>query len=864
DELAILLKTIERVASPSGPTPGRSRLLDALVDLFGRLSAERPVLIALDDIHLADTSSWEALRYLGRRLSGSPISVLAAARPTEIQRHPVAVEVLIGLSEDGQLSRLELDPLTQSEIAQLACDIVSSEPGKRSHIPEALVTWLHQRSLGHPLFVVSLLRALIEDQADLAAPQLDRIPETLRERVDLELAGLRHEDREILEILAVVDRRIDLADLARISAKPPEELAEGLENLSRFRLISEHETRADLRYEVTHPMIQETIYEGIGGARRLSLHRTVARALVESGELGTAAAHFARSAGRDDEVVDTLCLAMQQAEERGLFEEALGILAALLDVLPSSDERWLRVWEAMDWHAEWVIGHLAEGDVGIAIAAMEEIKPLVERSGSLLPLGTVNLHLAAFLSIGAGRLEEAEAVCRQAIDQFEAAGDEERSLLARNELAWIQACSGDLEQSLALATEVASGAGAFPRAAVHAGGTRAYTLARLGRFAEAEESLRESIGLAREHGYAYRVAWGLNQLGWVFSLSGRLTEAIASIEAALEEDASAPDAGTYEYMAHTHWLRGDLASVATWVQHAEVRRPMHGSRRRAWALAVAARAYAETGHHDRARRRVDRARATYEGRQILEWACWCDWTDGILAWLNGEHSRALEALYRAADWLGSMGANAYEPLVFVDAAEVAADAEDAASAANAASRLSGIAGTLESDFHTSLAALGGAWSELKRDPQAAAGSAHQAADYFFRAGYGLYQGTALEVEGRALEDHDRERAIEALHAAAAVFDECGSVWRRDRVLARLDSLGSRGRRAAAAVLGPAALTEREREVAVLATQGYTAQETGEQLFISRRTVEAHLASVYAKLGVANKRELVRRANEWDL
>ena len=66
---------------------------------------------------------------------------------------------------------------------------------------------------------------------------------------------------------------------------------------------------------------------------------------------------------------------------------------------------------------------------------------------------------------------------------------------------------------------------------------------------------------------------------------------------------------------------------------------------------------------------------------------------------------------------------------------------------------------------------------------------------------------------------------------------------------------------AAGVTGPASLSKRERQVACLAGQGMTAGEIAAELFISERTVEGHLANVYAKLGVGSKLELVRRAGE---
>src|SRR3954451_18728641 len=62
-------------------------------------------------------------------------------------------------------------------------------------------------------------------------------------------------------------------------------------------------------------------------------------------------------------------------------------------------------------------------------------------------------------------------------------------------------------------------------------------------------------------------------------------------------------------------------------------------------------------------------------------------------------------------------------------------------------------------------------------------------------------------------------------------------------------------------LGVDALSRREREVALLASRGQTAPEIAERLFLSKRTVESHLAAVYAKLGVESKTELIRRAAE---
>jgi DNA-binding CsgD family transcriptional regulator len=85
--------------------------------------------------------------------------------------------------------------------------------------------------------------------------------------------------------------------------------------------------------------------------------------------------------------------------------------------------------------------------------------------------------------------------------------------------------------------------------------------------------------------------------------------------------------------------------------------------------------------------------------------------------------------------------------------------------------------------------------------------------------------------------------------------------RRGWVLGDLASLGSRGRRKKADLVGPEALSPREREVVRLASEGCSAREIGARLYIGERTVETHLAHAYAKLGVASKLDLIRRAGQ---
>jgi tetratricopeptide (TPR) repeat protein len=461
--------------------------------------------------------------------------------------------VLLGLDEDGLQRRITLKPLSRAEVTRLAHDVLRGEPGRRStFVLEPLVSWLMERSSGHPLYVIGLLRAFLKQGGDPAAPSLERVPENLQQRINLEIQALDPTARDVLEALAVVEQRIDVATLA---------------------------------CEITHPVVSDAVYQQIGGTRRRALHRTVGRALPRASRLGSAARHYARAAEPgNDEAVEALCEAMLQAESRGLYQEALAVLAALLDVLPADDSRWLRILHAMVWQSEWVMSHLAENDSGTAIVAMERIERHLPRQDAPAR-AAVTFHLASFLSFGAGRMAEAERACQNAVSDFELAGDVEGALLARNELAWNRACGATLAEGAALADEVLDDAlvGGHSRAAVHAAGTQAYVLGAMGAFDDSARRYDQAIELAGVCGLSYRVAWAMSNRAPMLALAGRPREAFASLEAAPAADRLAADAHLYENLAFCHWLAGRLHDAAGAVERAAVRRPMRGSLRRGLA-----------------------------------------------------------------------------------------------------------------------------------------------------------------------------------------------------------------------------------------------------------------------------------------
>ena len=96
------------------------RQLAALANLLARLSETAPLVIVLDDVHLADGSSWEALNYLTRNLADRSILIVLAARPVELAESLVGSDVLLALEQEGVLRRFPVEALQRDDVERLA------------------------------------------------------------------------------------------------------------------------------------------------------------------------------------------------------------------------------------------------------------------------------------------------------------------------------------------------------------------------------------------------------------------------------------------------------------------------------------------------------------------------------------------------------------------------------------------------------------------------------------------------------------------------------------------------------------------------------------------------------------------------
>ena len=861
-DLSGVLRAAARLHGSSRTGVPPTHIREALTVVLSNLAREQPVVVLLDDMHLADASSWETLDYVARNMLDDRVLVLLCARLGELVERVMGEHVLFGLEQDGVLTRLDLQRLKEPHVRELAERVL-----ERPSVPPGLADWLFRESLGNPLFTVSLLEAVVDTGVDLVAPRLAAVPRALSARVAERVQALDVHSLSLLELVVVAGRPIDLEELHRLhSSDAHQSLPGAMARLVEVRLVVVRDADGDPVYEVSHPLVQECIYASLDSARCRALHHRVAVALTASNRLGEAARHHARAARHGDvEAVTVLVRALGESWARQTYAEAFVILGSLLDVLPSGDRRWGEVLDAMPPDGGWAASYNRIAfDISSGVAAFRKIERVLldEQheidstvvSSASQRLAVVSSYLAGLLGWCLGEVDEAATRAERAADLYEQVGDSARARAARCDLAWFEG----------LARRYAAQEGLTGRvlAAAEAADDHETTLVALsslfaaaairGNFDDAWSASRRLIETAKSWGNPSRVAFGLAIEAQSLALAGELDEARRVFDGALTvEDAS--DNIVAEAGIVIAWEAGEFVTVAKQGPRVAARA---GPTQQAGLLTYVAMAAAEVGDLAAAHRHLEIAGRVLAGRRFWFMSDHYDRARGRVAWAAGDYATSVERLGRAAAEFLDAGALPYASYVLADLAEAASAAVRPKVAADAAGVAEDVARQLGQPQFAALAALAAAAAALAvgRYDQGAEAS-HEAARLFIGRGYEDLGARSLALLGRCLVTKDRGAAVERLLEAVEAFEKCGCSWRRDQVFDTLRHLGKPGQRAVAASAGPGSLTGREREITALAVQGMSSRAIGELLHIGERTVESHLARVYLKFGVHSRQQL---------
>lgn len=244
----------------------RFRLFQALRARLTAAAGERPVLVVLDDLQGADTTSVQLLTLLARHLPRVRLLVLVTVRSVGEDLPEAVEDCLARLAREPSATTITLEGLDPDDVGSLLTAQLGSagDPG--------LAATVHDRTAGNPFFVVELSRWMRGGRDLHTVPVPPSVVEVLRTR----LARLPAGARPVLELAAVAGREVSL-DLLEAAGEPAEEALAALDAAVAAGLVVEGGSPWSWRF--THALVREVLADDLPALRRARLHARLGEAL---------------------------------------------------------------------------------------------------------------------------------------------------------------------------------------------------------------------------------------------------------------------------------------------------------------------------------------------------------------------------------------------------------------------------------------------------------------------------------------------------------------------------------------------------------------------------------------------------------
>jgi predicted ATPase len=315
DDLAEILPALRRPgASASAVADERYRAHRTMRGLLDVLATDRPLVLALDDLHWSDPASIDLVAALLRRGPDAAVLLALAFRPGQ------APERLAAALATPAVARLALGPLTEGAAAEL--------------LGGADASAIYRRAGGNPFYLEQLARVAPHETGSADGDGGGGIPAAVRASLAEELAALSPRERALLGGAAVAGEPFEPDLAAAIGELPLDAGLDALDALLARDLL--RPTTVPRRFRFRHPLVRRAVYDAVPGGRRLAAHARAARALAARGAATTELAHHVeRSAAQgDEEAIDVLTTAGAATAARSpaaavrWFEAALRLLPA--------------------------------------------------------------------------------------------------------------------------------------------------------------------------------------------------------------------------------------------------------------------------------------------------------------------------------------------------------------------------------------------------------------------------------------------------------------------------------------------------------------------------------------------------------
>jgi DNA-binding SARP family transcriptional activator/predicted ATPase len=558
------------------PEQARGQIFEALCRLLLALSRHAVVLLCLDDLHWADSTTLDWLSFAARYLRRSRLLILGAYRSEEASS---LLALRSQLSRLRVLSEVQLAPLDIAAVKQVLAHFY---PGDTQL--ERLAARLHKITGGNPFFLLESVQALIESglspPTGAAAGELP-ISSTVRATIEQRMERLPPIARQVLEAGAVLGPAFDFAVIGQTAGRRDMETVAGLDELVARHFFEEQGPG----FRFHHELIQAAVYQSLSYWRRQLLHRRAAEVLEQlhpdllDPASGQIADHYARG-GLPAQAIPCYQRAAEVAERLYATHEAAYYLSTALKLLEALPDRsahaarelellialasaliTLRGWSAPEvkeihlralalcaqigtviqrFQVVWGLEHYYEVGAEFALARQyaEDMLELAHAAGESALVAAACFCLGTVL-LQTGHFVEAHSYFQQTIDLHHPHQHHPLAAHLRPDQGMLAACFaahalwhlGYPEQALAMSNQALAMVGELARPYDQA--VALVYAATLHQFRQEHEATYElahaAARLCEEGGFTYYLAWATILLGWVQVKAGEVEKGILQL-----------------------------------------------------------------------------------------------------------------------------------------------------------------------------------------------------------------------------------------------------------------------------------------------------------------------------------------------
>ncbi len=804
--------------------------LHGLYWLVVNAAAEKPVLLALDDLHWVDRPSLRFVAYLARRLEGAQVLVGTTLRSAEPGTDPALLGEIIN---DAATVAVRPGALTAGGVCQLVRERLAEEAD------DEFCDACHVTTGGNPLLLRQLLSSLesegVQPEARNAAVVRDIGPRAVSRTVLLRLARLPAGAAAVARAVAVLGENADVPAAAALADIDEREAADATAALARAEIL-----RPDPPLAFVHPLVRDAIYHDLPPGERELQHARAARMLSDSGASPEQiAAHLLTVPRRGAAwVSQQLVEAAHAALAKGAPESAVSYFTRALAEPPPEEQRAGLLFEL--GMAE--ISTFGPDAVTHLRAAHEQLDDVVARGLAAYALARTLL----FTGAPAEGTALAQRTARELPDRFL---DLKQSL---ESLVYYGINFGGLSQEgLASYDQYREGAPGDNYGARMLEAVAAYDWAVSGGHVDETSALAlRALG----DGVLVREDNGLSNIPPICTL------ALADRDEVLDHlDQAGADAhrrgalfavlGAAAWRAFALWRRGELidgeAEARTGWEAMQLWGEMTGQVL-AYNTSVLGAIQVERGDLEAARETLDRSGdlAPHAHSTFL----WAGARSELLL-AEGKPDEVIPLCDTAASNAGRIVNPAWIPWRSLKA--------------RALDRLGRSDEALELALEElPFSQAWGAPSTVARTLREIGTIEREAGIERLREAVSVVEGSPAKLEhakclfalGSAVRRSRKPTdAREPLRRALELAFVCGAAGLAEEIRTELHATGVRPR--TEALSGPAALTAKERKVAALAAEGQTNRDIAQSLYVTPKTVEVHLTNAYRKLGIRSRREL---------